>query len=158
MCVNVDKEYPGGPDHTAREAARKMADRSGRRAAIVEHDDRPGPLIPTERDVWRAVGEARSDTEKGWRFMSEVITAPPEWIPNAPPRKCRKRGISPPHCLPRRRELIGVSLGTHACRWTPTDTLGVGATTSHRFSTQYPQRKPARRGRSNPFHGCRFAT
>jgi len=44
-----------GPDHTLRDAARRMTER-GVGAAVVMDPDRPGPCIITERDLLRSSG------------------------------------------------------------------------------------------------------
>lgn len=123
-----------GPDHTLREAARKMADRSVG-AAIVEHDEWPGPQILTERDVLRAVGEGPDpDTEKVGDHMSEkVITASPEWSLERAATEMSKRGIR--HLtVYRDGELIGVLSMRDIMRvWTSDGATSsqAGATTSH---------------------------
>jgi CBS domain-containing protein len=69
-----------GPDHTLREAARRMADR--RVGAAVVHDpDGNGVGILTERDVLRAVGAGLDcDRERvGSHLTSDLVYATPEW-------------------------------------------------------------------------------
>ncbi|MGI8622689.1 MAG: CBS domain-containing protein [Solirubrobacteraceae bacterium] len=52
-----------GPDHTLRDAARRMSSR-GVGAAVVMDPDQPGPGIVTERDLLRANGrDLDIDTE-----------------------------------------------------------------------------------------------
>lgn len=52
-----------GPDHTLREAARRMT-RRGVGAAVVMDTDQPGPGIITERDILRSNGADEDlDTE-----------------------------------------------------------------------------------------------
>ena len=97
-----------GPDHTLREAACMMAERSVG-AAIVEHEEWPGPQILTERDVLRAIGTGLDpDREKVADHMSEkVITASPEWSLERAATEMSKRGIR--HLtVYRDGELVGV--------------------------------------------------
>ena len=69
-----------GPEHTLREAARRMADR-GVGAAVVHDPDGQGTGILTERDVLRAVGAGLDmDRERvGSHLTAELVYATPEW-------------------------------------------------------------------------------
>jgi CBS domain-containing protein len=69
-----------GPEHTLREAARRMAAR-GVGAAVVHDPDGNGIGILTERDVLRAVGAGLDpDRERvGAHLTSDLVFATPEW-------------------------------------------------------------------------------
>jgi CBS domain-containing protein len=69
-----------GPEHTLREAARRMADR-GVGAAVVHDPDGQGTGILTERDVLRAVGAGLDpDGERvGSHLTAELVYATPDW-------------------------------------------------------------------------------
>ncbi|HYF24257.1 MAG TPA: CBS domain-containing protein [Baekduia sp.] len=69
-----------GPDHSLRECARLMSQRSVG-AAVVFDPDSPGPGIITERDVLDAVGAGQDiDTERvGTHLTSDVVYAAPDW-------------------------------------------------------------------------------
>jgi CBS domain-containing protein len=69
-----------GPEHTLREAARRMADR-GVGAAVVHDPDSQGTGILTERDVLRAVGAGLDpDRERvGGHLTAELVYATPDW-------------------------------------------------------------------------------
>jgi CBS domain-containing protein len=69
-----------GPDHTLREAARRMAGR-GVGAAVVHDPDGQGTGILTERDVLRAVGAGLDpDRERvGGHLTAELVYATPDW-------------------------------------------------------------------------------
>ena len=69
-----------GPEHSLREAARRMADR-GVGAAVVHDPDSQGTGILTERDVLRAVGAGLDvDRERvGSHLTAELVYATPEW-------------------------------------------------------------------------------
>ena len=69
-----------GPNHTLREAARRMAERSVG-AAVVHDPDGTGTGILTERDVLRAVGAGLDpDRERvGAHLTSDLVFATPEW-------------------------------------------------------------------------------
>jgi signal-transduction protein with cAMP-binding, CBS, and nucleotidyltransferase domain len=69
-----------GPEHTLRQAARRMSDH-GTGAAVVIDGDLPGPAMITERDLLRAVA-AGLDPEAARvedHMTSSVITASPAW-------------------------------------------------------------------------------
>ena len=69
-----------GPDHTLREAARRMTAR-GVGAAVVVDDELPGPCIVTERDILHSNGVGQDiDTElvRG-HLTSEVVYAAADW-------------------------------------------------------------------------------
>lgn len=69
-----------GPEHTLREAARRMADR-GVGAAVVFDPDSNGTGILTERDVLRAVGAGLDpDRERvGAHLTADLVFATPDW-------------------------------------------------------------------------------
>ena len=69
-----------GPDHTLREAARRMAEK-GVGAAVVIDDAEPGPRIISERDILISLGDGEDpDSERVGRHMSDsFITAAPDW-------------------------------------------------------------------------------
>jgi CBS domain-containing protein len=69
-----------GPEHSLREAARRMADR-GVGAAVVHDPDGQGTGILTERDVLRAVGAGLDpDGERvGSHLTAELVYATPDW-------------------------------------------------------------------------------
>lgn len=69
-----------GPEHTLRQAARRMIDnRTG--AAVVLDGALPGPAVITERDLLRALAEGLDpDQERVENHMtSELVTAGPDW-------------------------------------------------------------------------------
>ncbi len=69
-----------GPDHTLREAARRMT-AHGVGAAVVIDEQLPGPCIITERDILHSNGVGQSiDTERvGKHLTSEVVYANVDW-------------------------------------------------------------------------------
>jgi len=69
-----------GPEHSLREAARRMSDRSVG-AAVVLDEELPGPGIVSERDILRSIGAGEDpDTELVRDHMSDtVIAASPSW-------------------------------------------------------------------------------
>ena len=69
-----------GPDHTLREAARRMTAR-GVGAAVIIDDQFPGPCIITERDILHSNGVGQSvDTELVRDHLtSEVVYAVADW-------------------------------------------------------------------------------
>lgn len=69
-----------GPEHSLREAARRMAAR-GVGAAVVHDPDGQGTGILTERDVLRAVGAGLDpDGERvGSHLTAELVYATPDW-------------------------------------------------------------------------------
>ena len=69
-----------GPEHTLREAARRMADR-GVGAAVVHDPDGNGTGILTERDVLRAVGAGLDpDRERvGAHLTADLVYATADW-------------------------------------------------------------------------------
>jgi CBS domain-containing protein len=69
-----------GPEHTLREAARRMAER-GVGAAVVFDPDSTGVGILTERDVLRAVGSGLDpDRERvGSHLTADLVFATPDW-------------------------------------------------------------------------------
>jgi signal-transduction protein with cAMP-binding, CBS, and nucleotidyltransferase domain len=83
-----------GPDHTLREAARKMTEK-GTGAALVFDDESPGPRIITERDILYAIGgDKNPDEEKVADHMSDsVISADPDWSLERAATEMCKRGI-----------------------------------------------------------------
>lgn len=83
-----------GPNHTLREAARRMAER-GVGAAIVLDDQQPGPRVISERDVLISVGRGEDpDSERVAAHMSDnVITATPDWSLERAATEMAQRGI-----------------------------------------------------------------
>jgi CBS domain-containing protein len=69
-----------GPEHTLREAARRMTARNVG-AAVVADDQQSGPGIITERDILRSNGSGESIDDELVRehLTSEVIYATPHW-------------------------------------------------------------------------------
>ena len=69
-----------GPQHTLREAARLMSDRTVG-AAVVLDPDSPGPGIITERDLMESLGKGQDpDTERvGSHLTSHLVFAAPDW-------------------------------------------------------------------------------
>jgi len=69
-----------GPQHTLRQAARRMSERKVG-AAIVLDPDQPGPGIITERDIMEAVAQGCDpDAEPVARHLTrEVVYALPQW-------------------------------------------------------------------------------
>ena len=69
-----------GPEHTLREAARRMTAR-GVGAAVVLADSLPGPCIITERDILQSNGVGQSiDSESvGAHLTSELVYAEADW-------------------------------------------------------------------------------
>jgi CBS domain-containing protein len=69
-----------GPDHTLREAARRMTERDVG-AAVVMDSEGPGPGIVTERDVLRSCGRGEdADRERvGDHLASRLIYARLDW-------------------------------------------------------------------------------
>jgi len=69
-----------GPDHTLREAAKRM---SGRRvgAAVVLDADQDQPGILTERDILDSVGAGQDvDSERvADHLTSDIVVAHPDW-------------------------------------------------------------------------------
>jgi CBS domain-containing protein len=69
-----------GPDHTLREAARRMSSRKVGAAVVMDGDqDQPGIL--TERDILDAVGQGQDvDTERvADHLTSDIVVAAPDW-------------------------------------------------------------------------------
>lgn len=80
-----------GPEHSLREAARRMAAR-GVGAAVVHDPDGEGIGILTERDVLRAVGTGLDpDRERvGAHLTADLVFATPEWtLEQAAEAMCR---------------------------------------------------------------------
>ena len=69
-----------GPDHTLREAARRMTAR-GVGAAVVIDEEQGGPCIITERDILRSIGgdEAPDEERVCEHLTAKVILAAPDW-------------------------------------------------------------------------------
>ncbi|MDQ6822224.1 MAG: CBS domain-containing protein [Actinomycetota bacterium] len=69
-----------GPDHTLREAARRMT-AHGVGAAVIVDGERPGPGIITERDILHSNGVGQDiDTELVRSHLtSEVVYAAADW-------------------------------------------------------------------------------
>jgi CBS domain-containing protein len=69
-----------GPDHTLRDAARRMTER-GVGAAVVIDEQQAGPGIITERDILRSVGTDEAPDEERVRdhLTANVILATPDW-------------------------------------------------------------------------------
>ena len=69
-----------GPEHTLRQAARRMV-RHGTGAAVVIDNDLPGPAMVTERDLLRAVASGLDPAaERVEDHMTQaVVTAAPAW-------------------------------------------------------------------------------
>ena len=69
-----------GPDHTLRDAARRMSSRRVGAAVVLDADqDQPGIL--TERDILDAVGQGQDvDAERvADHLTSDIVVAHPEW-------------------------------------------------------------------------------
>lgn len=69
-----------GPDHTLREAARRMTDHNVG-AAVVMDNEQAGPGIVTERDLLRSSGRGEDvDAERvGDHLASQLIYARADW-------------------------------------------------------------------------------
>lgn len=69
-----------GPNHTLREAAKLMTDRSVGAAVVVDPES-PGPGIVTERDILRSLANGDDPTVELVRdhLTDELISASPEW-------------------------------------------------------------------------------
>lgn len=69
-----------GPDHSLREAARRMNDRNVG-AAVVMDNEQSGPGIITERDLLRSAGRGEDvDSERvGDHLASDLLYAHPDW-------------------------------------------------------------------------------
>jgi CBS domain-containing protein len=69
-----------GPDHTLRDAARRMADRNVG-AAVIMDNEQPGPGIITERDLLHSNGRGEDlDSERvGDHLASKLIYAYTDW-------------------------------------------------------------------------------
>ena len=69
-----------GPDHTLRDAARRMSSRKVGAAVVLDGDqDQPGIL--TERDILDAVGNGQDvDVERvADHLTSDIVVARPDW-------------------------------------------------------------------------------
>ena len=69
-----------GPDHTLRDAARRMSSRRVGAAVVLDSDqDQPGIL--TERDILDAVGQGQDvDVERvADHLTSDIVVAHPDW-------------------------------------------------------------------------------
>ena len=69
-----------GPDHTLRDAAKRMSSRRVGAAVVLDGDqDQPGIL--TERDILGAVGQGQDvDVERvADHLTSDIVVAHPEW-------------------------------------------------------------------------------
>ena len=69
-----------GPDHTLREAARRMSSRKVGAAVVMDGEqDQPGIL--TERDILDAVGQGQDvDSERvSDHLTSDIVVAAPDW-------------------------------------------------------------------------------
>lgn len=69
-----------GPDHSLREAARRMAEkRCG--SAVVHDPEAPGPALITERQILNAIGSGIDlDTAKVTDHLTDgLISAAPDW-------------------------------------------------------------------------------
>ena len=69
-----------GPDHTLRDAARRMSARKVGAAVVIDGDqDQPGIL--TERDILDAVGQGQDvDAERvADHLTSDIVVAAPDW-------------------------------------------------------------------------------
>ena len=69
-----------GPQHTLREAARRMTDK-GVGAAVVLDNEMPGPGIITERDLLHSSGAGEDPDEElvGDHLSAHLIYASSEW-------------------------------------------------------------------------------
>jgi CBS domain-containing protein len=69
-----------GPNHTLREAAKLMTDRSVGAAVVVDPES-PGPGIVTERDILRSLANGDDPTVElvHDHLTDELISASPEW-------------------------------------------------------------------------------
>jgi CBS domain-containing protein len=69
-----------GPDHTLREAARRMT-AGGVGAAVVIDEQQAGPCIITERDILHSIGSDQEPDEERVRehLTANVILAAPDW-------------------------------------------------------------------------------
>ena len=69
-----------GPQHTLREAARLMSERSVGAAVVIDPDS-PGPGIITERDLMESIGAGQDpDTEMvADHLTASLVFAAPDW-------------------------------------------------------------------------------
>ena len=69
-----------GPEHTLREAARRMRARAVG-AAVVMDEQQPGPCIITERDILSSIGadEAPDEERVKEHLTADVVFASPDW-------------------------------------------------------------------------------
>ena len=69
-----------GPEHTLRDAARRMTAR-GVGAAVIIDEEQAGPGIITERDILLSLGSDEAPDEQRVRdhLTAHVILAAPEW-------------------------------------------------------------------------------
>jgi len=69
-----------GPEHTLREAARRMCAR-GAGAAVVTDEEQAGPCIITERDILRSISDDGVPDEERVRdhLTAELVFASPDW-------------------------------------------------------------------------------
>jgi len=83
-----------GPDHTLRDAARRMTEQ-GVGAAVVMDEEAPGPGIISERDILNSIGTGEDpDSERVAGHMSDtVITAAPDWSLERAAAEMSKRKI-----------------------------------------------------------------
>jgi signal-transduction protein with cAMP-binding, CBS, and nucleotidyltransferase domain len=69
-----------GPEHTLREAARRMRARAVG-AAVVMDEQQPGPCIITERDILTSIGSDQAPDEERVKehLTADVVLASPDW-------------------------------------------------------------------------------
>jgi signal-transduction protein with cAMP-binding, CBS, and nucleotidyltransferase domain len=97
-----------GPNHTLREAARKMMEK-GVGAAVVIDEELPAPGIVSERDILHSIGRGEDpDVERVGQHMNDaMITATPDWSLERAAMEMSKRHIR--HLVVvDRGELVGV--------------------------------------------------
>jgi signal-transduction protein with cAMP-binding, CBS, and nucleotidyltransferase domain len=97
-----------GPNHTLREAARKMMEK-GVGAAVVIDEELPAPGIVSERDILHSIGRGEDpDVERVGQHMNDaMITATPDWSLERAAMEMSKRHIR--HLVVvERGELVGV--------------------------------------------------
>jgi signal-transduction protein with cAMP-binding, CBS, and nucleotidyltransferase domain len=97
-----------GPNHTLRDAARKMLEK-GVGAAVVIDEELPAPGIVSERDILHSIGRGEDpDVERVGRHMNDaMITATPDWSLERAAMEMSKRHIR--HLVVvERGELVGV--------------------------------------------------
>jgi CBS domain-containing protein len=118
-----------GPDHTLREAARRMTDRNVG-AAVVLDSEQSGPGIITERDLLRCTGRGEDVDEERVRdhLASQLIYAYADWSLETAAEKMASGGFRHVIVLATSGEPIGILSMRDIVRcWTSAAARGEGA-------------------------------